>query len=70
MTKATMTTKGQLTIPKVVRKALGLETGDEVEFTLTPDGAAILRPRHPSVGALVDTDHPAGAGRRAELPED
>jgi antitoxin PrlF len=52
MPKSTMTTKGQLTIPKQVREALMLDTGDEVEFTLTDDGAALMRPRHPSVGAL------------------
>lgn len=52
---ATMTTKGQLTIPKQVRVALMLETGDRVEITLTNDGAALLRPRAPAVGPLFGT---------------
>jgi antitoxin PrlF len=32
MPNATLTTKGQVTIPIQVRSALGLETGDRVEF--------------------------------------
>lgn len=47
-----MTSKGQVTIPKVVREALLLDAGVEVEFSLTGDGGALLRPRHPAVGAL------------------
>ena len=33
MVKSKMTTKGQVTIPKEVRKRLGLRAGDELEFT-------------------------------------
>jgi AbrB family looped-hinge helix DNA binding protein len=32
MTTATLTTKGQITIPAVVREALGVDAGDRVEF--------------------------------------
>jgi antitoxin PrlF len=32
MTTATLTSKGQITIPVEVRDALGVETGDRVEF--------------------------------------
>ena len=49
---ATMTTKGQLTIPKRVRTALMLEKGDRVEITLTRDGAALLRPVAPALGSF------------------
>lgn len=52
MPVATMTSKGQLTIPKVVREALGLATGAAVEFTLTPDGAATMRARRSGVTSL------------------
>lgn len=38
MTTATMTSKGQITIPAVVRAALGVETGDRVEFVLVEPG--------------------------------
>lgn len=49
---ATMTSKGQVTIPKRVREALLLDTGVEVEFTLVGDGTAVLRARHPAVASL------------------
>jgi AbrB family looped-hinge helix DNA binding protein len=32
MSSATMTSKGQITVPAKVRTALGVETGDRVEF--------------------------------------
>ena len=38
----TMTRKGQVTIPKEVRNALGLRPFDNVEFELN-DGQAVLR---------------------------
>ena len=38
MATATLTSKGQITIPVQVRTALGLETGDRVEFVETQDG--------------------------------
>ncbi|AJZ96879.1 AbrB family transcriptional regulator [Pseudomonas simiae] len=38
MSTATLTSKGQITIPVKVRTALGLETGDRVEFVETEDG--------------------------------
>jgi AbrB family looped-hinge helix DNA binding protein len=38
-----MTSKGQVTVPKDIRLALGLLPGQEVEFELSPDGHAILR---------------------------
>jgi AbrB family looped-hinge helix DNA binding protein len=39
----TISSKGQITVPKAVRVALGLKAGDSVVFA-TKDGAAILRP--------------------------
>lgn len=44
MPTATVTSKGQVTIPKPVRDALGLETGDRVCFTLREDGVVELVP--------------------------
>lgn len=32
MSSATLTSKGQITIPKDVRERLGIDTGDRVEF--------------------------------------
>lgn len=39
-----VTTKGQVTIPKEVREAMGIDPGDEVEFVETEDGY-VLRKR-------------------------
>ncbi len=38
----TVTSKGQVTIPKPVRDRLGIEPGDGVEFELTPDGRIVM----------------------------
>ena len=38
MTTATITSKGQVTIPKDVRIRLGIGTGDRVEFVEIQDG--------------------------------
>ena len=40
---ATVTSKGQVTLPRRVRDALGLEPGAQVEFDIQPDGVRIRR---------------------------
>jgi len=44
MAQTTITSKGQVTIPKAVREALSLLAGDRVEFILTGDNEAVVRP--------------------------
>ncbi len=44
MPAATLTSKGQITIPKPVREALKLETGDRVEFLVAADGTVTIWP--------------------------
>lgn len=44
MTLATITTKGQVTIPKAVRDSLRLHAGDKIEFVVTSNREALLRP--------------------------
>lgn len=39
----TLTTKGQVTIPKPVRDRLGIGPGSAVEFEITEDGRVLLR---------------------------
>lgn len=47
MATATLTSKGQITIPVQVRAALGLDTGDRIEFVELPDGKfAIMAATH------------------------
>jgi antitoxin PrlF len=40
---ATIRSKGQITIPRPIRQALGVEEGDQVEFDVAPDGTVTLR---------------------------
>jgi AbrB family looped-hinge helix DNA binding protein len=44
MALATLTTKGQVTIPKTIRDALKLNTGDKIEIIVTDNRQAIIRP--------------------------
>lgn len=40
-----MTSKGQVTVPKRVREALGLKPGSDVEFEYRGGGEAVVRKR-------------------------
>ena len=43
MPRATITTKGQITIPKEVRDHLGVDAGDKVDFIVQRDGTVSVR---------------------------
>jgi len=49
---ATITSKGQVTIPKRIRDRLGLDAGTEVEFVLEDDGTIRVRPKEPPMDRL------------------
>ena len=44
MALATLTSKGQVTIPKAVRDSLRLHAGDKVEFVITASREVLLKP--------------------------
>ena len=44
MPTATVTSKGQVTIPKTVRTALRIGAGDRISFVVRDDGVVELRP--------------------------
>lgn len=50
--EATLTSKGQVTIPKAVRDTLRLHVGDRLEFLLDPDGSVRIVPATRSVREL------------------
>jgi antitoxin PrlF len=52
MTAATLTSKGQTTIPKEIRDGLGLQPGDQMTFTLLSNGTVVLRAKTKSVLSL------------------
>jgi len=43
--EATVTSKGQITVPNALRQALGVAAGDRLRFVQTPDGAIRLEAR-------------------------
>ena len=50
---ATLTSKGQTTIPKGIRDSLGMKSGDRIMFTLMPDGTVLMRLKNKSVMSLA-----------------
>ena len=52
-TDATLTSKGQTTIPKAIRQSLKMKPGDRMSFTLMPDGTVIMRVKNKRVMALA-----------------
>jgi AbrB family looped-hinge helix DNA binding protein len=60
MPKATLTSKGQLTLPKEVRSRLGVAAGDQVEFRIESDGTITVLPAKGAAlhlfGLLRNTD--------------
>ena len=56
---ATMTAKGQITLPKTVRQALGVDVGAKVAFELHEDGQVVVsradaEHEDPAIGAYLD----------------
>lgn len=62
MTTATMTSKGQVTIPAEVRQRMGLGTGDRIEFVELETGGFAIKP------AIDDVRSLKGALRKPEKP--
>ena len=57
---ATLSSKGQLVIPKALREALGLHAGAEVVLTTETDGTLSLSPLRTPVDQLFGILHQAG----------
>ena len=56
---ATMTAKGQITLPKSIRQALGVDVGARVAFELHEDGQVVVsradaEHEDPAIGAFLD----------------
>ena len=49
---ATITSKGQVTIPKRIREQLDLDAGTEVEFVPADDGTVQVRLKEPAMERL------------------
>ena len=54
MSTSTLTSKGQTTMPKEIRKRLNLHPGDRLEFVIDEDGRVLVLP------ASIDASELAG----------
>ena len=59
-TDATLTSKGQTTIPKAIRDSLHMKTGDRMTFTLMQDGVVLMRVKNKHVTDLAGLLHKKG----------
>ena len=66
MAFATITSKGQTTIPRDVRAAANLKPGDRIHFTVLADGTIIVRVKNRSVRDIAIK---APRGRRVSIAQ-
>lgn len=64
MSEATITSKGQVTIPAEIRKAMGLTAGERVVFTQLDDGTTVMRAKTRSILELKGLLKPARGKKR------
>jgi antitoxin PrlF len=57
MAIATLTTKGQVTIPKKIRESLHLKNGDKIEIIVTDKREAVIRPISKTVDDIFGKLH-------------
>ncbi len=67
MSTTTLTSKGQLTLPKDVRDRLGLKAGDRLSCRVEGDDEIVLRRKGLDVSDLVGTLHVPG--KRASIED-
>ena len=69
MPLATLTSKGQITIPSSVRKKLHLHAGDKVDFSMISETEALLRPVIKDMDAVFACLRQASKGKRASVED-
>ena len=52
MSTATMTSKGQITVPAEVRARFGLKAGAKIDFLINDAGDLVMRPRTRDIRSL------------------
>jgi len=50
--ESTLTSKGQITLPKALRDELHLKSGDRIAFERNDDGSYVLRPKTLTAASL------------------
>jgi len=69
MPLATMTSKGQVTIPVIVREKLHLHAGDKIDFSFVDKNEVLLRPVTKSVDDVFGCLNAATAGKKASVAD-
>ena len=70
MATSTLTSKGQVTIPKEIRDRLGLKEGDRLAIELDDQGQVVLRPEpRKSLGRIRGILHQFAPERPVTLEE-
>ena len=59
MSEATLTSKGQITIPADVQKSMAISPKDRLTFTPMPDGTVVMRAKNKSLLSLKGMLKPA-----------
>ena len=52
MATATMTSKGQVTVPRVIRERLRIGAGDRLDFVVNEQGDVVVRPAKGDITSL------------------
>lgn len=63
----TMTSKGQVTIPKPIRDALHLKPGAAIEFSVNAQGEVVLHSGKPKMGKAVTIDRFEAVRGKADI---
>ena len=69
MSEATVTSKGQITIPADIRNALRLAAGERVVFTKLEDGTTIMRAKTRSILDLKGMLKPGRGHRKVPIAD-
>jgi len=62
MPSATLTSKGQITVPKAVRDVLKLRPGDRLAFRIRDDGSVVVEPETIDLMSLAGSMRPRVKG--------
>lgn len=69
MSETTLTSKGQVTIPADIRKAMGLVAGERLVFTQLEDGTTVMRAKTRSILELKGLLKGAGKKRKVSVAD-
>lgn len=63
MANASLTSKGQITIPAEIRRQMNLEPQDKVVFTVLPNGTTVMRTKKRQIKDLAGSVKPKTKGK-------